>query len=50
VWGPIHSFDSFLSAHLDKIAYIQDKLAHLEEPQVELGVVYVMSWFNKTLS
>ena len=39
VWGPPQFFDSFLSTKLDKTSSIQEKLAELEDPQVELHLL-----------
>jgi len=39
VWGPPQFYDSFFSSQMDKIFNIQDKLALLEDPQVELHLL-----------
>ena len=43
VWGTPQFFTTFLSTRLDKISNIQDKLADLEDPQVELHLFRVFS-------
>ena len=39
MWGPPTFFDSFLSSKLEKTASIQDKLAELGDPQIELNLL-----------
>jgi len=39
LWGDECFFNEFLSSRLDKVATIQDKLALLEDPQVELHLL-----------
>ena len=39
LWGDENFFHEFLSSRLDKVATIQDKLALLDDPQVELHLL-----------
>ena len=39
MWGPPTFFDPFLSSKLEKTASIQDKLAELGDPQIELNLL-----------
>ena len=48
VWGPPQFFDSFLSTKLDKTSSIQEKLAELEDLQVELHLLGAVSVFVKS--